>query len=311
MKAAAAGLGALLLVPVLLLAALGAALSGWASDPGGAALTCLPAGAPAALEGYDSDQIANAATIVAVGEQMNVPAQGQVVAVATALQESGLRNLTYGDRDSLGLFQQRPSQGWGTAAQVTDPTYAAAAFYRGLLAVPGWQQLSLTTAAQAVQRSAFPNAYAKHEPAATTLTAAVGGAACIAPTPPTATAARAVAFAHAQLGQPYVWGGDGGAEGGFDCSGLTAAAYGAAGIALPRTADAQFRAGPAVPDGQPLVPGDLIFYGTPARVTHVAIYVGSGRVINAPTFGQPVREQSARYPGDRYVGVTRPTAVRV
>jgi cell wall-associated NlpC family hydrolase len=89
--------------------------------------------------------------------------------------------------------------------------------------------------------------------------------------PTGATAAQVVAFARAQLGQPYLWGGDGPAEGGFDCSGLTRAAYAAAGIAIPRTADAQHRVGPPVPPGQPLEPGDLVFYGNPTgRIHHVS-----------------------------------------
>ncbi|MBO0870781.1 MAG: M23 family metallopeptidase, partial [Micromonosporaceae bacterium] len=99
------------------------------------------------------------------------PPRGWVIAVATALQESSLHNLgnlgPHNDHDSLGLFQQRPSQGWGTPAQVMDPAYASRRFYQKLLTVPGWQSLPLTEAAQAVQRSAFPDAYAKHEPLAT------------------------------------------------------------------------------------------------------------------------------------------------
>ncbi|MFI2354556.1 C40 family peptidase [Streptomyces anulatus] len=119
------------------------------------------------------EQVANAKTIQATGVAMNVPARGQVVALATALQESGLRNLTYGDRDSLGLFQQRPSQGWGTANEILDPVHASTKFYEGLKKVSGWQSLSVTQAAQAVQRSGFPEAYAKWEPLATTLQRAI------------------------------------------------------------------------------------------------------------------------------------------
>ncbi|WP_420843997.1 M23 family metallopeptidase [Lentzea albidocapillata] len=130
------------------------------------------------VAGYDSDQMANAATIVAVGKQMIVPTRGWVIAIATAMQESGLRNLGYGDRDSLGLFQQRPSQGWGTPAQIMNPTYSATQFYKHLLAVPGWQAMSLTNAAQTVQRSGFPNAYARHEHAARIIVAAVHNATC-------------------------------------------------------------------------------------------------------------------------------------
>ncbi|MDW4911732.1 hypothetical protein RB628_42195, partial [Streptomyces sp. ADMS] len=80
--------------------------------------------------------------IQATGVAMNIPARGQIVALATALQESGLRNLTYGDRDSLGLFQQRPLQGWGTANEILDPVYTSTKFYEALEKVSGWQSLS-------------------------------------------------------------------------------------------------------------------------------------------------------------------------
>ncbi|MFD8298826.1 C40 family peptidase [Streptomyces bauhiniae] len=116
-----------------------------------------------------AEQVPNAKTIQATGVAMNIPARGQVVALATALQESRLRNLTYGDRDSLGLFQQRPSQGWGTANQILDPVHASTKFYEGLKKVSGWQSLSIAQAAQAVQRSGYPDAYAKWEPLATAL----------------------------------------------------------------------------------------------------------------------------------------------
>jgi murein DD-endopeptidase MepM/ murein hydrolase activator NlpD len=129
--------------------------------------------APGPAGSWDAEQTGNAVTIVRIGVQLAVPRRGWVIAVATAIQESRLRNLGHlGDRndhDSLGLFQQRPSQGWGTPVQLTDPRYAATAFYRALQRVPGWENLPLTVAAQRVQRSAFPDAYARHEPAATGL----------------------------------------------------------------------------------------------------------------------------------------------
>ena len=116
--------------------------------------------------GLSPEQARNAGVIVAVGERTGVPVRGWVVAVATALQESKLVNLgnlgAANDHDSLGLFQQRPSQGWGTPEQIMNPEYAATKFYERLLRVPGWERLPLTEAAQAVQRSAYPNAYAKH-----------------------------------------------------------------------------------------------------------------------------------------------------
>lgn len=107
------------------------------------------------------DQMANAATIAAIGIRRGLPQQAIVVALAAGMQESKLKNLDGGDRDSIGLFQQRPSQGWGTAAQIADPRYATNEFYNGLLKVRGWQQMRVTDAAQAVQRSGHPEAYEK------------------------------------------------------------------------------------------------------------------------------------------------------
>lgn len=104
----------------------------------------------------------NAALVAAVGERRNVSTFGSTIGVATAIQESGLRNLDYGDRDSLGLFQQRPSQGWGTIEEVTDPHYASLAFYWRLKKTEGWEDMRVTDAAQAVQRSGFPEAYEDH-----------------------------------------------------------------------------------------------------------------------------------------------------
>ncbi|MFC4035141.1 C40 family peptidase [Streptomyces polygonati] len=120
-----------------------------------------------------AEQVPNAETIAATGLAMGIPARGQIVALATALQESGLRNLTYGDRDSLGLFQQRPSQGWGTAAEILDPVHASTRFFEALEQVSGWQSLTVAQAAQAVQKSDFPDAYATWEPLATALQKAI------------------------------------------------------------------------------------------------------------------------------------------
>jgi murein DD-endopeptidase MepM/ murein hydrolase activator NlpD len=120
---------------------------------------------------YSSEQIKNAAIIIAVGQDLEVPVRGWVIAVATSMQESRLTNLGHlgdqNDHDSLGLFQQRPSSGWGTPDQVTDPVYASTKFYEKLVKVDNWESLPLTVAAQRVQISAFPDAYAKHEPLAT------------------------------------------------------------------------------------------------------------------------------------------------
>jgi murein DD-endopeptidase MepM/ murein hydrolase activator NlpD len=123
------------------------------------------------IASYGPTQIRNAAIIIKVGADLKMPPRAWVIAVATAMQESGLNNLgdlgARNDHDSLGLFQQRPSSGWGSPAQVLDPVYASTKFYNKLKTVSGWESLSLTRAAQDVQISAYPDAYAKHEPAAT------------------------------------------------------------------------------------------------------------------------------------------------
>ncbi|MFJ5873366.1 hypothetical protein ACIQD1_01410 [Streptomyces sp. NPDC093088] len=124
---------------------------------------------------FTPEQASNAATISAVGTTRGLPERAVTIALATALQESALRNIGYGDRDSLGLFQQRPSMGWGTPEQIMDPVYSAGRFYAGLEKVPGYSRLPLTVAAQKVQKSGFPQAYAKHEPDASLLAAALTG----------------------------------------------------------------------------------------------------------------------------------------
>ena len=121
------------------------------------------------------DQLANASTIADLAMRRGLPQQAVVVALATALQESKLTNVNYGDRDSIGLFQQRPSQGWGTKEQLIDPIYATGKFYDALLKVSGWQSLPIAAAAQAVQRSGFPDAYASWQPRATAMAAALTG----------------------------------------------------------------------------------------------------------------------------------------
>jgi murein DD-endopeptidase MepM/ murein hydrolase activator NlpD len=131
--------------------------------------------------GLDDGQMRNAAIIVRVGQQMKVAPRGWVIAIATAMQESTLHNYdTAVDHDSLGLFQQRPSQGWGTPEQLTDPVYASRAFYKRLLKVKGWATMRLTDAAQAVQRAAsrFSERYQRWESlAADVVNSLTGGAA--------------------------------------------------------------------------------------------------------------------------------------
>jgi hypothetical protein len=123
----------------------------------------------------DPEQMANAATISAVGIRRKLPERAVVVALATAFQESKLRNLAHGDRDSLGLFQQRPSMGWGSPEQVRDPRYAAGKFYDALRRVSGWEQMEITVAAQRVQRSAHPTLYQQWADESTVLATALLG----------------------------------------------------------------------------------------------------------------------------------------
>jgi hypothetical protein len=160
---------------VVLVVLAGATVLAWQADavptPAPPA-RCAVAGAGVVLS---PEQAADARTIAAVAAARHLPQRAVVIALATALQETHLRNLPYGDRDSLGLFQQRPSQGWGTPAQVQDPAYAAGKFFDHLVQVPGWQTGRLTDVAQAVQRSAFPEAYQQWEPTAQAIAATLTG----------------------------------------------------------------------------------------------------------------------------------------
>ncbi|MBN9177040.1 MAG: LysM peptidoglycan-binding domain-containing protein [Microbacterium sp.] len=164
------------------------ALPGPAESPAPAsapATASVPAADAPSVAGLDDDQIANARIIIRVGRERGVPDRGIAIALGTAMVESWIRNLDWGDRDSLGLFQQRPSTGWGTSDEILDPARAAAAFYggpddpggdatRGLLDVPGWESLPYADAAQAVQVSAHPDRYAAWEQQAYAWLAALG-----------------------------------------------------------------------------------------------------------------------------------------
>lgn len=321
--------------PIRLLAAVGGLLLGLVLLLTAAATAVLPTApafdcagpqdslrAAAGEPPLDSEQVRHAATITGVARDRGLPPRAAVIAVATAYQESKLHNLDHGHLDSVGLFQQRPSQGWGTtpadpddqrtpARRVRDPVYAATVFYGALVQVPHWRQLPLTEAAQAVQRSATPHAYAQWEPLATRTVAALTAPDCLTTTNSGAgpAAHAAIDFAWAHLGLPYLWGGNGptptNPRRGYDCSGLTKAAYAAAGITIPRTAQTQYNAGPRLPPGVPLRPGDLVFYGTsPRNITHVGLYIGDNKMINAPRTGAHVRIEDYRW--DNFIGASRP-----
>ena len=309
---------AALAIPLIasLAVAIAASASGATSSAAVPATACgtSPVQAGLAADGVTLDpaQLNDARVIYDVSVTMGLPQRAAVIAEATAMQESQLINLPNGTSDSLGLFQQRPSQGWGTPAQIMQPAYASTRFYEALVNVPGWQSLPLTVAAQAVQGSATPGAYAKWEPLADSLTATFTGTAdnCLTDNGtgvPQSGATRlpagftlppgtpqpvvtAIAYAADQLGKPYIWGGVGPA--GYDCSGLIMMAYQAAGISLPRTTFQQVYAGAPVYSDSQLEPGDLLFTpgsdGTAADPGHVGMYIGSGLVIQAPETGEDI-----------------------
>lgn len=287
-------------------------------------------------------QLQRAATIIAVGNTERIGENGQLIALMAALTESTLRILANttvypesasyphdgdgSDEDSLGLFQMRPSTGWGTVAELMNPVWSTRAFYggpegpnhgspAGLLDIPNWQHLSLGAAAQAVERSAYPERYAVNEPVAkkiaTTLTGVAlsgessaqcpAGAATPTNLPP-GFAGRLIAAAAKEIGLPYVWGGGtytgpsgqatDGQGPGFDCSGLVLyAAYQASSGAI-RLAH---YTGDQIHETQPVAwadkrPGDLIFYTYPGETVphHVVIYLGGERILQAPQTGQNV-----------------------
>ena len=136
--------------------------------------TCTLGAGPAAVD-FDPEQAADAATVAAVARRRGLPNHAVTIALAAALQESKLYNVNYGDRDSLGIFQQRPSQGWGTPAQLMDPAYAANAFFSHLEKVPAWRGMAVAEAAQLVQHSADGSAYSQWEDRARALARALTG----------------------------------------------------------------------------------------------------------------------------------------
>jgi cell wall-associated NlpC family hydrolase len=257
-----------------------------------------------------SDQIANARTVITTGQELGVPGRGLVVAIATSLQESTLRNLSWGDRDSVGLFQQRNA--WGSTEERTDPATAATLFYTGgragqpgLLDIRGWATMPVTTAAQSVQRSAYPLAYAKWEPLATTLVQSVVGKVslgCSDPTTaglPSGAVGAMLRAALNQQGDPYVWGAVG--PDAFDCSGLVVYSWRQAGYRVAvRTAAQMYARSDLVDSGQER-PGDLLFgdFG-PGGPGHVMIVVRPGQAVQAPETGRNVELTTYRADGSSW-----------
>ncbi|MFD9895844.1 C40 family peptidase [Amycolatopsis sp. NPDC059027] len=237
------------------------------------------------------------AQIIAIGKQRNLAPRAWQVAIQAGMTESGLRNLSYGDRDSLGIFQMRPSMNWGSVAEVTNVQYAINKFFDVLKAVPDWENRRPGDAAQAVERSGFPDRYHKWEPMAAHLVQNLGqvtdvsgcGQGMGALVPASQAAAQAIKFALGEQGKPYLWGGNG--PDAWDCSGLMKAAYKSAGIVLPRVASDQYKAGAMIPVKN-AQPGDLVFLATdiadPVTIHHVAMYLGDGKIVEAQQDGVPV-----------------------
>ena len=279
-------------------------------------------GTPTTSADLDPVQRQTAATIIGVAKGMAAPPRAWVVALATAMQESQMGTVGMDvavDHDSLGVFQQRPSQGWGSPTEVRDPVYSTRTFLTRLLAVPGWESMPVTRAAQTVQRSAFPLAYAKWEPLAQSLVtdlAGVTGAirecteqptSVAAPLPP-GLARTAIEFAVRETGKPYVWGATGPSS--YDCSGLMLRAFESAGVILPRVSRDQYHAGAHVPVAQ-AQPGDLLFWAydtsDPDTIHHVALYLGGGKMMEAQQTGVPLGVRNVSFTEDELVPLaTRP-----
>lgn len=309
---AAAGMLAVGL-PILLLAS----LTGMgAANATSACLSNLPQTTQPAIPGDPSagqadwilsaDQQTNAATIISVGQALVGPA-GEVVAIDTAITESGLVDLPGGTGSSVGLFQQT-SQWPGTVKQHMDPVWASTSFYQHLLAVTGWATMPVYAAAQKVQRSGAgqtSDGLSNYGPNVAEAQAIVAGtaagptlAAGLCPTTPLpgglpAGVAQAIsqapvqvqtviAFALSKLGDPYVWGATG--PNAFDCSGLMVMSWRSADISIPRTTYQEVGVGIPVPSATALLPGDLVF----PDAGHVVMYLGAGYIVEAPHTGDVV-----------------------
>lgn len=269
-----------------------------------------PGSGVAQAQKLDDDQKGIVSLIISIGKQRNMSPRAWQVAIQAGMTESKLRNLTHGDRDSLGIFQMRPSMGWGSVAQVTDPPYQINKFFDVLEGVPGWENRRPGEAAQAVERSGFPGRYHSWEQMAVHLVENLGqitdvggcGEGVGAALPPNQAAAASIQFALREQGKPYVWGATGPSS--YDCSGLMLRAYESAGIILPRVSRQQYTAGAMLPVEQ-AQPGDLLFWGydsaDPSTIHHVAMYLGDGKMVEAQQTGVPVHIRNVSWDEDELV----------
>lgn len=292
--AVAAAAPLLLVVPVPLLVLAGTDQHGDC----GSTVTVAPA-RPAGT--FTAEQVGIARAAAQVADQRGLPGRAKLVILVTGFQESGIRNLTYGDRDSIGWLQQRPSQGWGTVAQIMDPAYGAQKFYDALVRVPGWQTLPLTVAAQRVQVSAYPDAYANWEQPARNLLALLGDTSDLGcepapedqgggPVPSTfdkqgnpRTVAQAIAWITKQApngapGEPIL----------NRCERYMNLAYGLGG-GYPRAIDHWNAPGPRTAGYSTPPRGALVFWRSGNPAGHVALSLGNGQVISTDFDGSSYR----------------------
>lgn len=241
----------------------------------------------------DREQLANATTIYRVGRSMGIGAQGIRIAIATAIQESVLRNLPGGDRDSVGLFQQRAT--WGSFATRHDPAAAARLFYNALKRVRGWESLTLAAAAQAVQRSGHPTAYAQWASEASALVDAIAATATRVRSSSGSSTSRGdggratgghsagafVAVALRQAGDRYVWAAEASPSDpdpdAFDCSELVQWAAARVGVRFVDGSSAQIAACRSISVAQAIRTRGALLH----HPGHIAISLGNGRTIEA------------------------------
>lgn len=315
------GFAALVTVPLLMIMGTTAVTTEEEADDGGA---CGPVATVAGRTlTLDDEQLANARAIIQTGRSLDIPARGLVVAIATSLQESTLKNIDWGDRDSVGLFQQRDA--WGPFSVRMDPAASATMFYTGgrqgqpgLTDIDGWAAMSITRAAQAVQVSAFPLAYAKWETLAASLVESVIGddplecEDAVQANLPTGAVGQMLKVALEQQGDPYVWGAVG--PDAFDCSGLIVYSWRQAGYRVTvRTAAQMWAISTPVARGSEQ-PGDLLFGSFGQRGPgpgHVMIVVRRGLAVQAPAAGRNVElTEFSSFPPSWRVARLKPSALQ-
>ncbi|NHD18583.1 MULTISPECIES: C40 family peptidase [unclassified Actinopolyspora] len=266
-------------------------------------------------QGLGSEQRRVVQRIIEVGKRRELSPRAWQIAIQAGKTESNLRNLNYGHADSLGVFQMRPSMNWGTPQQVTNLDYSINKFYDELLEVDGWKDMRPGTAAQSVERSAFPTRYHEVESMAAYLVGDESGTRtsndCSGSPNTGELTAKVVDYARKQLGSPYVWGAEGPNR--FDCSGLTQRAWAAAGVEIPRVSQDQYHSGGAMVPLSKARSGDLVFWGhgrDSNSVHHVALYIGDNKVLHAPQPGEKVEITELWDGGELLPTVVRPSRAR-